>query len=353
MNNSIGILGGTYSEDLPTGGKLNVTLKSWSIEYYFPGPDLRYNGTFVHIHDKDIDSYIAAWKSNFAKYLQLKKIVPQGGDSNYPGDNGMSIRFGFFEGVCLTSYHLIISTQEQLDAIVNDYEGAKNKASLIQRLLRGEINSATSTICETPAKRSLSEVNANELYIKGCDCYKSRDFTQATNYFKQAIASGSIKALNELAQCYHNGEGVDVDNCKAFELYEKSAYAGDKEGQNALGTFYFQGIGTEKDHIKALHWTQQSAEQGYVIAQNNLGIIMFGNGFSKESHSAHIWFEKAIEQDFPQAYKNLGTCYRFGIGVPRDLDIAKTLFIQAIEKGDTTAEDRLKEVLETIAEERI
>lgn len=211
----------------------------------------------------------------------------------------------------------------------------------------------TDVLCQMITEYKLSKISADELCGKGCNYYESNKFTEAVECFEQAIEKGSLEALNKLAQCYHKGEGVNLDTCKAFELYRKSALAGNKEGQNSLGAFYFQGIGTKKDYIKALHWTQLSAEQDYAIAQNNLGIMLFGNGFGENAIIAHMWFEKAIEQDFPQAYKNLGICYRFGIGVPRDLYTAEALFIQAIEKGDTTAEDRLKDVRETIANERI
>ena len=38
---------GQYQEGLKSGGQLIVTERDWYIEYYFPGPDLRYNGTFL------------------------------------------------------------------------------------------------------------------------------------------------------------------------------------------------------------------------------------------------------------------------------------------------------------------
>ena len=80
-----------------------------------------------------------AWKNNFSKYLQLKEILPKGGSSDYHGEMGMSIRIGGFnEGVCLQSYHLPIKTQAELSEVIDDYEGAKKKAALIQRILRRE-----------------------------------------------------------------------------------------------------------------------------------------------------------------------------------------------------------------------
>lgn len=137
MQNSCTPLKGEYSENLSHGGKLKVTITSWHIYYYFPGPDGRYSGTSVIIYDKEIDLFISAWKNNFNKYRQLKEVIPQGGNSEYPGKMGMSIRFGFCEGVCIKSYHLPIKTQKELDSIISEYTDVKLKALQIQQVLKG------------------------------------------------------------------------------------------------------------------------------------------------------------------------------------------------------------------------
>lgn len=67
-------MNGEYSEKLKSGGELKVSVNNWYIQYYFSGPDLRYNGTFVNIEGKDIDKYIGAWRTNFNKYLKLKEL---------------------------------------------------------------------------------------------------------------------------------------------------------------------------------------------------------------------------------------------------------------------------------------
>lgn len=127
---------GEYKEKLNSGGELSVTAKSWSIEYYFQGPDLRYNGTFVTIPGSDIDKYIAAWKNNFKKYIQLKQIIPAGGSFDTSAEMGMCIRIGFSEGVCLRSYHMPIRTEKKMNQIISDYNFAKKRAQQIQKLLQ-------------------------------------------------------------------------------------------------------------------------------------------------------------------------------------------------------------------------
>lgn len=70
---------GEYKENLPSGGELVVTPDSWCISYYFPGPDMRYNGTFLRIPSTKVDKYIRAWKNNFEEYMKLKHEWKLGG----------------------------------------------------------------------------------------------------------------------------------------------------------------------------------------------------------------------------------------------------------------------------------
>lgn len=66
-----------YTEPLASGGELNVTEDGWYIQYYFNGPDLRYNGEFVTIQGNEVDNYIKAYKSNYEKFTELQKVIPK------------------------------------------------------------------------------------------------------------------------------------------------------------------------------------------------------------------------------------------------------------------------------------
>lgn len=127
---------GTYEEELPSGGKLQVSKTSWKIEYYFPGPDYRYNGTFISVPGNSIEQYIIAFKDNWNEYQRLKASIPQGGEFSKEGKMGMTIRIGSFsEGVCLQSYHMPISTIQKLEKVISDYSYAAKRAREIQSLL--------------------------------------------------------------------------------------------------------------------------------------------------------------------------------------------------------------------------
>ena len=129
---------GSYEEPLPCGGKLKVTKASWEISYYFSGPDLRYNGTFVSVPGKSIEQYISAYQENFAEYEKLKETIPKGGEFSKIGKMGMTIRVGgFAPGVCIQSYHMPINKSHRLEVLIEGYKYAANRAPQIQQFLAG------------------------------------------------------------------------------------------------------------------------------------------------------------------------------------------------------------------------
>lgn len=127
---------GTYEEPLPCGGKLKVTKMDWEISYYFPGPDMRYNGDFVSVPGNSIEKYISAFNENWAEYEQLKSAIPSGGNFSKKGKMGMMIRIGnFAQGVCIQSYHMPISSKQQLQKVISGYRYAFQRAPQIQEFL--------------------------------------------------------------------------------------------------------------------------------------------------------------------------------------------------------------------------
>lgn len=128
-------MNGEYSEKLKSGGELIVSLRGWKIQYYFPGPDLRYNGTFFRISNNEIDEYVDAWKSNFETYFSLKKKIAYGASFETVGKKKMPIRIGNFYGVYLTGFCFPIKTAKELDRLLEDYKYAKRRAVQIQMFL--------------------------------------------------------------------------------------------------------------------------------------------------------------------------------------------------------------------------
>lgn len=81
-------------------------------------------------------------------------------------------------------------------------------------------------------------------------------------YFKNAAECGDLEAQYNLAGCYYNGEGIERDYKKAFNLYSVVAENGDADAQANLAEMFEKGKGTEKDLKKALFWYSKAANQG-------------------------------------------------------------------------------------------
>jgi hypothetical protein len=138
---------GTFESTLPCGGTLRIFKSNWEIRYYFPGPDRRYNGTFVTIPGNLIEQYIAAYEDNWEEYQQLKRTIPAGGEFSKPAKMGMSIRIGgFFQGVCLKSYHMPVASRGHLDRILDGYREATRRVNEVQTSLIASVAKPVETL---------------------------------------------------------------------------------------------------------------------------------------------------------------------------------------------------------------
>jgi hypothetical protein len=129
---------GTYEEILACGGALQITKGSWKIRHYFPGPDLRHNGTFVEIPGSDLPKYIDAYEENWKEYQLLRMSIPEEGEFQKVAKQGMALRIGkFHPGVCIIAYHMPINSESALKKLLDGYHYALERAPKIQGLLKG------------------------------------------------------------------------------------------------------------------------------------------------------------------------------------------------------------------------
>jgi len=131
-------MNGEYKEQLPFGvGDLIVTKEKYYIQFYFSGPDLRYNGTLIRIEKNEIDEYIEAFQKNWEKYLELDAMRSILGNSfSTVGLLKMDIRVGdLFNGVFISSYHLPLRSEFDIKSIVESLCWAKSKGPEIMNRL--------------------------------------------------------------------------------------------------------------------------------------------------------------------------------------------------------------------------
>lgn len=132
-------MNGEYKEDLPFGkGQLIVTENNYHILFYFQGPDLRYNGTWIRISSSEIDSYIGAYRENWEKFKEMSSMQKKlGGELNADGKLNMRINVGgWANGICIRSYHMPLCSEKQIKSIIDSFNWAKNRGPEIKRFLK-------------------------------------------------------------------------------------------------------------------------------------------------------------------------------------------------------------------------
>ena len=148
------------------------------------------------------------------------------------------------------------------------------------------------------------------------------------------------KAQCDLAIRYANGQGVDIDEIQAVNLYRIAAKNKYALAQNNLGFMYQHGNGVTKDEIQAIEWYLKAANQGLTIAQYNLGVI-YANGITKNEVQSVEWYRKAAEQGDALAQNNLGVMYLEGRGIDKDEVQAVVWFRKAAKQGQVNAKANL------------
>lgn len=135
------------------------------------------------------------------------------------------------------------------------------------------------------------------------------------------------------------------------------AQKGDAVAQNEVGGWYYRGRHVKQNYKEALQWWAKAAQQGNVQAIGNMGLCyQTGHGIEADSLKATKLYKRSIKEGnqalFEQNVKlaNNGSvfsnmlvasCYREGIGVPKDVNKAAPFLIAAANKNCVTAQREL------------
>ena len=101
------------------------------------------------------------------------------------------------------------------------------------------------------------------IYYNGV-CGIAEDAKTGVQWFTKAVENGSIAAIYSLAVAYEIGEGIEKDEAKALELYNKGAELENADAQYALGLIYLRGrCGVVINDQTAVEWLAKAANNGH------------------------------------------------------------------------------------------
>jgi len=118
-------------------------------------------------------------------------------------------------------------------------------------------------------------------------------FKPAVEIYTKLSDIGVSSAQNALGMIYYNGQGVEKNYERAFELISSSAENGNVDAQYNLGLMFYSGRGTAADGREAMKWFIEAALQGHTEARETaIRIARFNKSSNKE---AEIWVDGYIE----------------------------------------------------------
>lgn len=147
-----------------------------------------------------------------------------------------------------------------------------------------------------------------------------------------------VSAMDDTADMYFDGLGVEQDYTKAMEWYQKAASLGDARAMNMIGFMYFNGEGVEQDYSKAMEWNQKAADLRYAKAISNMAYLYRnGLGVEQDYSKAIEWYEKAAALGQTSAMNEIAGLYLNGEGVEQDINKAVEWYEKAEALGDEDA----------------
>lgn len=153
-----------------------------------------------------------------------------------------------------------------------------------------------------------------------------KDNEKAFENWEKGAELNNIRATDNLAYAYRNGVGCEKDEKKAIELYKKSAANGSGYSARNLYYYYYNGDGgVARDKELAKKYLLRAAELNDPEGCYELGRHYYTGTYIIEENvgQAFIYFQKAADMGFVDAYGALAYLYENGIGCTKNLEKAK------------------------------
>lgn len=190
-----------------------------------------------------------------------------------------------------------------------------------QAALNGFAKAAAGGVTEAMANAGV----ANEQLYGGSATYKN---------YAAAAARGNVSAMANAGRCELLGlYGAKKEEEKGFQYLVQAAEKGNAMARYNMALCYIEGMGTDVNSAKGYRILEEMADS-FAPAAYNAGLLSeLGKGTSQSYTKAARFYEKAVASELPEAMYNLGRLHEKGQGVSRDEARAFELYSQAAEQG--------------------
>jgi hypothetical protein len=160
------------------------------------------------------------------------------------------------------------------------------------------------------------EKEKNDALARARSAASSGDYAGAAEALRGAAEGGNAEAANAIGEFYMAGQGVKASAVEAARWFQQAADASFPAGMLNLGLLLARGAeGVPADPDKSQFLIRAAAEAGFARAQVVVARRAESEAENTNDYSeARGWFEKAAEQDNPEALLALTRFHDLGLG---------------------------------------
>jgi TPR repeat protein len=185
-----------------------------------------------------------------------------------------------------------------------------------------------------------SAYNLGVIYKSGADRVP-RDVGEACRWFDYAAQSGLVSGMYQYAFCLGRTK-------EAANWLSRAADAGSADALAELGTRIIYGLGLPQDIQKGVSMERRAAEMGSPVGMHNYAVSLAnGIGIEKDERAAFYWMSKAASANYCMSYGSLAINYLTGNVVPKNEKKALELIYVGASVGDKNALQMLATIFES------
>lgn len=173
---------------------------------------------------------------------------------------------------------------------------------------------------------------------RGCKVIEKNE-NLAFTYFKKAADLGNPSALKNMAYCYRNGKGTDINIRESIKYYKKSIEEGQYESAYDYGWLLLKGneeAGIKKDLVEGNKYIKYAADQGDTLAMSDYIENMIDNlGVEMNTEDLYKYLILGIYLDDKYVYKDYAWLLYNGHFIPKDRVKAARYFKKSADLGQT------------------
>ena len=184
---------------------------------------------------------------------------------------------------------------------------------------------------------------------EGISAYETQQYQKAFEEFTYLTDEGNPTATFYLAKMYDEGLGVEKDEKKALELYQKADALGNQEATAILGKKALSDSSIDNNEEVALEYLKKSAYNGNADALYQLGEMYAKGegGVEKEYTYAFGYYLLGALKGDKRAQHKLAFAYLHGRGTPQDFENGMKWLARSANQGYVLAQKDLADLQST------